>query len=214
MADRQTISLLDEGCWEKACEELGSRDPIMQQLIAASEKDRLQTRGEPFQTLARSIAGQQISVKAADSIWKRFISVCPACSPEEILTASAEALSNAGLSKRKVEYLKDLAIHFLERKIQADRWPEMSDEEIVADLTQVRGIGRWTAEMFLIFNLMRPNVLPLDDVGLLKGISKLYFSGESVTKKDVRELAGNWEPWCTVATWYLWRSLTPLPVEY
>lgn len=214
MTDRQTISLLDEGCWDRACAELGNRDPVMQKLIATSSKDRLQTRGEPFQTLARSIVGQQISVKAADSIWKRFILVCPDCSPEDILQASAEALSAAGLSKRKVEYLKDLAFHFLERKIQADQWPAMSDDEIIADLTQVRGIGRWTAEMFLIFNLMRPNVLPLDDVGLLKGISTSYFSGESITKKDVKKIAGRWEPWCTVATWFLWRSLTPLPVEY
>lgn len=214
MTDGQTVSLLDEGCWDRACAELGQRDPVMQQLIATSGKDRLQTRGEPFQTLARSIVGQQISVKAADSIWKRFLLVCPASSPEEIMTASAEMLSAAGLSRRKVEYLKDLAFHFVERKIQADQWPDMPDEEIIADLTQVRGIGRWTAEMFLIFNLMRPNVLPLDDVGLLKGISMSYFSGKDIGKKDVQEIAGKWEPWCTVATWYLWRSLTPLPVEY
>lgn len=214
MTDRQTISLLDEGCWDRACAELGQRDPVMQKLIATSGKDRLQTRGEAFQTLARSIVGQQISVRAADSIWKRFLEVCPDSTPEEILTASAEVLSGAGLSRRKVEYLKDLAFHFQERKIQADQWPAMPDEDIIADLTQVRGIGRWTAEMFLIFNLMRPNVLPLDDVGLLKGISLSYFSGEDIGKKDVQKIAGKWEPWCTVATWYLWRSLTPLPVEY
>ena len=214
MTDRQTISLLDEGCWDRACAELGRRDAVMEELIATSGKDRLQTRGEPFQTLARSVVGQQISVKAADSIWKRFLLVCPASSPEEIMTASGEMLSAAGLSRRKVEYLKDLAFHFVERKIQADQWPDMPDEDIIADLTQVRGIGRWTAEMFLIFNLMRPNVLPLDDVGLLKGISMSYFSGEDIGKKDVRKIAENWEPWCTVATWYLWRSLTPLPVEY
>lgn len=214
MTDRQTISLLDEGCWDRACAELGQRDPVMQKLIATSGKDRLQTRGEPFQTLVRSIVGQQISVKAADSIWKRFLLVCPDTSPEEILTASAEMLSGAGLSRRKVEYLKDLAFHFVERKIQADQWSEMTDEDIIADLTQVRGIGRWTAEMFLIFNLLRPNVLPADDVGLLKGISMSYFSGEGIGQNDVRKIAANWEPWCTVATWYLWRSLTPLPVEY
>ncbi len=214
MTDKQTISLLDEGCWDRACAELGQRDPVMQKLIATSGKDRLQTRGDPFQTLVRSIVGQQISVKAADSIWKRFLLVCPDTSPEEILTASAEMLSGAGLSRRKVEYLKDLAFHFVERKIQADQWSEMTDEDIIADLTQVRGIGRWTAEMFLIFNLLRPNVLPADDVGLLKGISMSYFSGEGIGQNDVRKIAANWEPWCTVATWYLWRSLTPLPVEY
>ena len=214
MKDGKTVSLLDEGSWDRACAELGKRDPVMQQLIARSGKARLQTRGEPFQTLARSIVGQQISVSAADSIWNRFRQVCPDCSPEEIMCASAEDLIASGLSKRKVEYLKDLAFHFLERKIQANQWFNMPDEEIIADLVQVRGIGRWTAEMFLIFNLLRPNVLPLDDVGLLKGISTSYFFGENVTKKDAKKIAVKWEPWCTVATWYLWRSLTPLPVEY
>ncbi len=214
MKDWQTVSLLDKECWERACTELGDRDPVMQKLIATSGKARLQSRGEPFQTLARSIVGQQISVAAADSIWKRFLRVCPDCLPEEIKAASSDDLSASGLSKRKVEYLKDLAFHFLERKIQADRWFEMPDEEIIADLVQVRGIGRWTAEMFLIFNLLRPNVLPLDDAGLLKGISISYFSGEDITKEDAKKMAVHWEPWCTVATWFLWGSLSPLPVEY
>lgn len=121
MEDGQTISLLDEGCWDQACAELVMRDPVMQKLIATSGKDRLQTRGEPFLTLVRSIVRQQISVRAADSIWKRFLLVCPASSPEKIMTASTEMLSAAGLSRRKVEYLKDLAFHFVERKIQAHK---------------------------------------------------------------------------------------------
>jgi DNA-3-methyladenine glycosylase II len=90
----------------------------------------------------------------------------------------------------------------------------MDDEDVIAELTQIRGIGRWTAEMFLIFNLLRPNVLPLDDIGLIKAISLHYFSGEPVSRSEAREVADNWEPWRTVATWYLWRSLDPLPVEY
>lgn len=214
MQARKVSSLDEPGVWETACEELARCDPVMAELIASAGKERLACRGEPFKTLARSIVGQQISVKAADSIWQRFSRLCPDCTPEEIASAFPERLGECGLSKRKVEYLKDLAFHFLERKIRIDEWNGMPDEEIIADLTRIRGIGRWTAEMFLIFNLLRPNVLPLADVGLQKGISLSYFSGDSVSGKDIRNLAIRWEPWCTVATWYLWRSLTPLPVEY
>jgi DNA-3-methyladenine glycosylase II len=107
-----------------------------------------------------------------------------------------------------------LAEHFKARRVHADKWTEMDDEEVISELVQIRGIGRWTAEMFLIFNLLRPNILPLDDLGLLKGISMNYFSGEPVTRSDAREVAANWEPWRTVATWYLWRSLDAAPVVY
>ena len=209
------ILVLDEpGNWERACAVLMQRDPVLKKLMQESGKERLTCRGDPFQTLARSIVGQQISVKAADSIWQRFLEVCPSCTPEEIANAGVDSLNASGLSKRKTEYLKDLAFHFLERKIRTDRWIEMTDEEVIADLTRVRGIGRWTAEMFLIFNLSRPDVLPLDDVGLQKGVSMSYFSGEPVSRNDLRKIAEKWKPWRTVATWYLWRSLTPLPVEY
>jgi DNA-3-methyladenine glycosylase II len=118
------------------------------------------------------------------------------------------------LSKRKADYILDLADHFKSKRVNAEQWQEMEDEEVIADLTQIRGIGRWTAEMFLIFNLLRPNILPLDDLGLLKGISVNYFSGEPVSRSDAREVSANWEPWRTVATWYLWRSLDPVSAEY
>jgi DNA-3-methyladenine glycosylase II len=123
-------------------------------------------------------------------------------------------LAGCGLSKRKVEYLLDLAAHFRDGSVHAKDWSSMEDEDVIAELIQIRGIGRWTAEMFLIFNLLRPNILPLDDVGLLRGISVNYFSGEPVSRSDAREVSANWEPWRTVATWYLWRSLDPVPVEY
>jgi DNA-3-methyladenine glycosylase II len=113
-----------------------------------------------------------------------------------------------------VEYLLDLATHFREGSVHAKDWSSMEDEDVIAELIQIRGIGRWTAEMFLIFNLLRPNILPLGDVGLLRGISVNYFSGEPVSRSDAREVSANWEPWRTVATWYLWRSLDPVPVEY
>jgi DNA-3-methyladenine glycosylase II len=199
--------------WEEAKIELMKRDRIMRKLIPQFGDLHLIGRGEPFTTLARSIVGQQISIKAAETVWGRFLELCPKCTPAQVLKAG-ETLATCGLSKRKSEYILDLAEHFKAKRLHVDKWTEMDDEDVIAELVQIRGIGRWTAEMFLIFNLRRPNILPLDDVGLLKGISMNYFSGEPVSRSDAREVAANWEPWCTVATWYLWRSLDPVPVEY
>ena len=108
----------------------------------------------------------------------------------------------------------DLSTHFLDGSLHEKDLESMEDEAVIAELIQIRGIGRWTAEMFLIFNMLRPDILPLDDLGLVKGISMNYFSGEPVSRSDAREVAANWEPWRTVATWYMWRSLDPIPVEY
>ncbi|RZA05650.1 MAG: DNA-3-methyladenine glycosylase 2 family protein, partial [Proteobacteria bacterium] len=130
--------------------------------------------------------------------------------PSQIIKLGAVQLSGCGLSKRKTEYILDLADHFKAKRVHADLWSEMDDEAVIAELIRIRGISRWTAEMFLIFNLLRPNVLPLDDPGLIQGISQNYFSGEPVSRSDAREVSANWEPWRTVATWYLWRSLDPV----
>jgi DNA-3-methyladenine glycosylase II len=200
--------------WEVAKTELMRRDRILRKLIPKFGDLQLVGRGDPFTTLARAIVGQQISVKAAQSVWERLVTTVPKLSPAAVKKAGLEKLASCGLSKRKAEYLTDLALHFLDGSVHAKDWSSMHDEDVIAELIQIRGIGRWTAEMFLIFNLLRPNVLPLDDLGLLKGISVNYFSGEPVSRSDAREVAANWEPWRTVATWYLWRSLDPLPVEY
>ncbi len=200
--------------WEDAKVELMKRDRILRKLIPQFGDLHLIGRGEAFTTLARSIVGQQISVKAAETVWQRFLLVCPKCTPAQVIKAGNDNLAACGLSKRKAEYILDLADHFKARRVHANQWNEMEDEDVIAELIQIRGIGRWTAEMFLIFNLLRPNILPLDDLGLLKGISINYFSGEPVSRSDAREVAANWKPWCTVATWYLWRSLDPVPVEY
>jgi DNA-3-methyladenine glycosylase II len=199
--------------WDDAKSELMKRDRIMRKLIPQFGDLHLVGRGEPFTTLARSIVGQQISVKAADAVWGRFLELCPKCTPAQVLKVG-DKIAACGLSKRKAEYILDLADHFKAKRVHADKWAEMEDEEVIAELVQIRGIGRWTAEMFLIFNMLRPNIFPLDDLGLLKGISINYFSGEPVSRSDAREVAANWEPWRTVATWYLWRSLDPVPVEY
>jgi DNA-3-methyladenine glycosylase II len=200
--------------WEDAKQELMKRDRIMRKLIPQFGDLRLAGRGEPFLTLCRSIIGQQISVAAADAVWGRFLTACTKCTPLHVTKVEPEQLLACGLSKRKTEYILDLALHFKEKRVHIEKWAKMDDEDVIAELTQIRGIGRWTAEMFLIFNLLRPNILPLDDLGLLKGISTNYFSGEPVSRSDAREVAANWEPWRTVATWYLWRSLDPVAVEY
>ena len=134
--------------------------------------------------------------------------------PGGVLALSTESMRGAGLSGRKVEYLSDLALHFQSEQVHVEQWQQMDDEAIVDELVAIRGIGRWTAEMFLIFHLMRPDVLPLDDLGLLKGISINYFSGEPVSRAEAREVGDAWAPFRSVATWYIWRSLDPLPVDY
>ncbi len=202
------------GYWDDACKHLTRKDRVMKRLIAQSDGACLQTRGEAFTTLARSIVGQQISVKAAQTVWDRFALLPRKMSPANVLKLKVDDMRAAGLSARKVEYLVDLALHFDSGAIEVDAWTGMDDEAIITELVGIRGIGRWTAEMFLISHLMRPNVLPLDDVGLITGISKNYFSGDSVSRSDAREVAGAWTPYCSVATWYIWRSLDPLPVEY
>jgi DNA-3-methyladenine glycosylase II len=190
----------------------------MATIIAAHPRVKLQSRGDAFVTLARAIVGQQISTKAADAVWRRFCVACGETSPKAILRRRATTLRRCGLSDRKVEYIRDLAAHFVSGRVDPSRFGEQGDEEIIAELIDIRGIGRWTAEMFLIFNLLRPNVLPLDDLGLLKAVSVNYLGGEPVVGREgrarVEKVAELWAPWRSVATWYLWRSLDPIPVTY
>jgi DNA-3-methyladenine glycosylase II len=200
--------------WDEACKHLVKKDRVMKRLIPQCGDGCLETRGDAFVTLARSIVGQQISVKAAQTVWDRFAVLSRKLTPRNVLKLKVDDMRAAGLSARKVEYLVDLALHFDNGALHVKAWDAMTDDEIVAELIAIRGIGRWTAEMFLIFHLMRPNVLPLDDVGLINGISKNYFSGDVVSRSDAREVAAAWAPYCTVATWYIWRSLDPVPVEY
>ena len=200
--------------WEEACKHLIKKDRVMKRLIPQFGDACLQSRGDPFITLARSIVGQQISVKAAQSVWDRFAVLPRKLTPANVLKLKVDDMRAAGLSARKVEYLVDLALNFDSGNLHFKKWSEMDDEAIIAELVAIRGIGRWTAEMFLIFHLLRPNVLPLDDVGLINGISKNYFSGESVSRSEAREVSAAWAPYRSVATWYIWRSLDPLPVDY
>lgn len=200
--------------WQQASAELAQGDPVMAGLVERFASASLVSRGDPFVTLARSIVGQQISVKAADSVWSRVIAAMPVMSPASVLATSTDSLRACGLSARKAEYLGDLARHFSSGEIHLERWSSMSDAEIIGELTAVRGIGVWTAEMFLIFNQLRPDVFPLDDIGLQKAVALHYFAGQRPPRGALAGHGERWRPWRSVATWYLWRSLDPLPVEY
>jgi DNA-3-methyladenine glycosylase II len=200
--------------WQEASTDLARDDPVMARLVDRFSGLSLISRGDPFVTLARSIVGQQISVKAADSVWSRLSLALPLLTPAEVLASDPAKLRSCGLSARKVEYLGDLARHFSSGLIHLDYWSAMSDAQIIAELTAVRGIGVWTAEMFLIFNQLRPNVFPLDDLGLQRAIALHYFAGERPPRKELIKIGEAFCPWRSVATWYLWRSLDPVPVEY
>lgn len=200
--------------WHNAARLLAKRDPVLKKLVKAYPEANLRSRGNAFSTLARSITGQQISVKAAQSVWDRVVAAAGKITPQSILAMKDEDLRGCGLSRQKVAYFKDLARHFDDGRIKPHRWTHEDDDTVIRELAEVKGIGRWTAEMFLMFYLLRPNVLPLDDIGLQRAMERLYNEGAALSKDEMRKIAQRWDPWCTVATWYLWRSLDPIPVEY
>ena len=196
-------------------------DPVMAGIIGRHPRLALASRGDAFATLARSIVGQQISVRAADAVWSRVAACCDPLQPKVVLRKRVPTLRACGLSARKVEYLRDLADHFRSGRIDPAHLPALDDAAVITRLTEVHGIGRWTAEMFLIFNLLRPDVLPLDDLGLLKAVGQHYLGGtpaeqllRGAGRERVAAVATAWAPWRSVATWYLWRSLDPVPVVY
>jgi DNA-3-methyladenine glycosylase II len=200
--------------WEQATRELAASDEVMRQLTLRFHGTLLRSRGDAFSTLARSILGQQISVKAADSIWKKLVQTLGAVTPDAMLGAEQDVLRACGLSLRKVGYLQELSAHFSDGTLDASEFHQMSDEALIDKLIRIKGVGRWTAEMFLIFHMLRPDVLPMDDLGLQRALSMHYNSNEPVSRLKMRSIARPWQPWRSVATWYLWRSLEPIPVEY
>ena len=200
--------------WRSACEALSRADPVMAAIIAQHRGSFLVSRGDVFTTLARAIVGQQISVKAAAAVSARFLNVVHPLSPGRLATLTTNDLEDCGLSGRKREYLIGLGCHFAERPGLESSLHSMTDEAVIAALTEVRGVGRWTAEMVLIFALLRPDVLPLADLGLMKAIALHYRNGRDISIRQAERLAAVWMPWRSVATWYLWRSLDPEPVDY
>ena len=206
--------------WDDAVRMLADNDAVMAGLVAAYPGIHLTRRSDPFTALARAIVGQQISVKAAQAIWERVAAAAGATGDPLRLPAERMArmrlpsLMRAGLSTRKAEYLRDLARHFMSGQLDPTRWPALSDEALIEALVDVKGIGRWTAEMFLIFHELRPDVYPLDDIGLQKAIALHYFDGRRRARSTLERLGRRWRPYRSVATWYLWRALDPVPVEY
>jgi DNA-3-methyladenine glycosylase II len=208
--------------WDEATRALARGDPVLRRLVRRYPGIHLKRRSDPFTTLARAIVGQQISVAAADAIWRRFVALVdgaptrsfPRLAPAKVAAAGLSSLRTCGFSQRKAEYLVDLAGHFDSGRLDPRSWRKLDDEALIAALVDVKGIGRWTAEMFLIFHELRPDVLPIDDLGLQRAMSVHYRDGRALTRRAMIKQAECWRPWRSVATWYLWRSLDPVPVEY
>lgn len=200
--------------WEQAANDLAKRDPVMQQLISQFYESTPRSQGNAFTTLARAIVGQQISVKAAASVWQRLEIAVSEITPQNLHRVDTDTLRACGLSARKISYLQDLSQRFINGEYNEIAWQEMNDETLIAHLIQIKGIGRWTAEMFLIFYMQRPDVLPLDDIGLQRAVSIHYNAKQPIERSKIQLIAANWRPWRSVATWYLWRSLNPIPIDY
>ena len=200
--------------WEKAKKELSIRDKKLGKIITKYPSDFLFSKSDPFYTLARSIIGQQISVKAAHAVWDRYEKKVKTVNPKNTLKLHFMTLKACGLSRQKISYLKSLSLSFIRNDIKPNKWNKYSDEQIINELTKIKGIGRWTAEMFLIFNLCRPDVFPVDDLGVIRGICNCYNIQYPISKDRAIKMSSRWKPYRSVATWYLWRSLDPIPVEY
>lgn len=197
--------------WDEATRHLAKRCKVLRRLIRAAPRPEWEERGNAFQALARSIVGQQISVKAARSIWGRFAEACGTVTPANALALEVARLRACGFSGQKCAYVRDLAGRFASGEVKPRRWARMGDEAIIEELVRVKGIGRWTVEMFLMFHLKRPDVLPVDDLGLRRAMERAYNAGEPLAKAEMRALGEPWAPWRTVASWYLWRSLDNAP---
>ena len=200
--------------WSKARHALCRADPILGNLIRAAGGSVLRSRNDAFFSLSRSIVGQQISVRAAEAVWQKLIAHVGAMTPSAVARKTEDALHDCGLSRPKARYLLSLAEHFTEGALDPESWHRMDDDVVIERLVQVKGIGRWTAEMFLIFHLLRPDVLPVGDIGIQRAIAKHFNDGIRPSPDDMASIAEPWRPWRSVASWYLWRSLDAVPVEY
>ncbi len=206
--------ILTNKTWKLATNDLIKKDKILKKIINKYKSEKLQSKKNAFLTLAKSITGQQISVKAANSIWQKLEKKLKKINSKSILKLKKNEIAKCGFSKQKVNYLLNLAIFFEKNKNIEKKWKKIEDEKIIEDLVKIKGIGRWTAEMFLIFYLLRPNIFPSADLGLLKAISINYNLKYPLKDSEIKKFKKKWEPWATVATWYLWRSLDPIPVKY
>ncbi len=200
--------------WPQAIAHLCAGDPVIGRIIDDYPDESLTSRDDPYGTLARAIVGQQISVAAAQAVWGRLAGALGAVNPDRVAEASADSLCACGLSRPKARYLQHLAARFLDGSLDPACWAALDDEAVIAELTKILGIGRWTADMFLIFTLLRGDVLPLGDVGLQRAMGTYYGGGGKLEGAQMERIAEAWRPWRSVAVWYLWRSLDPIAVEY
>ena len=201
--------------WLKAKKKLSKKDPILRKIMKKYKRGFLTTRNNPFFSLCRTIIGQQISTKAADSIWSKFQKKCNnKINPKTILKISTRNLKSAGLSRQKVSYLKNIAKAFSNRSFDPKILEKLNDEEAIEYITKLKGLGVWSAEMFLMFNLNRPDIFPIKDIGLLRAISKNYKKSYPPSKKFLDKISSMHAGYRTVFTWYMWRSIDPVDVEY
>ena len=200
--------------WNEAKSYLMLNDPIMKKIISEYNKDSLESRGEPFKALCRTIIGQQISVKAAASIWNKFETGIKSVEPINIINFDSNNLRSFGLSSKKVEYITSLSNFMIENPLAINSWKKMSDDMVIKDLCKIKGIGPWSAEMFLMFVFLRPDILPLGDLGLRRAVGIHYLQKHDPTYKEVEQVAEKWNPYRSAATWYLWRSIDPIPVSF
>ena len=201
--------------WQKAKRILSKRDPILRGIIKKYKKGALSTRNNPFFSLCRTIVGQQISTKAADSIWYEFEKKCKKrIIPNTVLKLSSHTLKSAGLSRQKVGYLKNIAKSFENKSFSVRELKQMNDQEAINYIIKLKGLGVWSAEMFLMFNLNRPNIFPVQDIGLLRAISKNYKTSYPPSKRLLDKISKLHAGYRTVFTWYMWRSIDPTDVEY
>jgi len=201
--------------WHKAKKILSKRDPVLRKIIKKYNKGFLTTKNKPFFSLCRTIVGQQISVKAADSIWLKFEKKCKKkIKPKTILKLSSRTLKTAGLSRQKVSYLKNIAKNFNNKSFDIKRLKKMKDIEAINYITQLKGLGVWSAQMFLMFNLNRGDIYPTADIGLLRAISINYKTGYPPSKRFLNKISNLHLGYRTVLTWYMWRSIDPVDVKY
>ena len=197
--------------WQDAKVYLSTRDEVLASLINKYPQEALTNFDNPFQTLIRAVVGQQISLKAADSIWLKLRQILPAISPNDFLIVSEQELKQCGLSRQKLAYMTNIANAFEQGILTPNQWQNMSDKEVIKQLIQIKGVGQWTAEMFLIFHLHRSDIFPLSDIGLINAF-RLHYG--DLTKEEIGKHSEKWKPYRTVATWYLWLSLDSVTVQY
>ena len=199
--------------WAKAVEYLKSNDSILSRVIDENLRPFLSPNGDVGNTLIKSIVGQQISVKAADSVWRKMTSLLGTVIPENIVSCDLQDLRGCGLSMRKSEYILDFSRLWVDSLSDLD-WFSMDGEDVRSRLLELRGVGPWTVDMVMIFALGQPDILPLGDIGLIRAIEKTYAGGSNLGVEDLLDISAGWSPYRTVATWYLWRVVDPEPVNY